>query len=222
MDFDWAVRYSEVHKVCVLFERVELRNPKRWQYRSLHGYIQEGPQCGLVALAILIEEPTKDKVKEIFEVAKAKCFTYNGEMFSVLQMAELVSGFMPNHIIELFEGCLNCDRIKQWLLKGAALLVPYDTNKDNSPGFHNGHKAHWCVISGAIETDDNFFVIARHGKARNLAIWNINDLADSNQQLFDFSPDRKLQDLEYRLPEGGIAGPLGLNNKCILIYQKNV
>lgn len=125
MEFEWALQYPEIQKICLLFARTELCNPKRWKYRSLQGYIQEGPQCGLVALAILTERTTKDQVREIFEIAKEKGFTYNGEMFSVLQMAQLVSIFMPNHIIELYEGYLKCDRIKQLLFKGAYILVPY-------------------------------------------------------------------------------------------------
>lgn len=93
----------------------------------------------------------------------------------------------------------------------------YDTNKDNSPGLHGGHKAHWAVISGGILTEDDFFVIARHGKARNVAIWKLKTLAQSNGQLLEFSPDRKLHDIKYKLPEGGISGPLGLNRRCVLI-----
>lgn len=93
----------------------------------------------------------------------------------------------------------------------------YDTNKDNSPGCHNGHKAHWALISGGIQTNNGFFVTARHGKAKNVAVWELKILAESNKQLLEFSPDRKTQNVEYRLPEGGIDGPSGLNKKCVLI-----
>lgn len=83
---------------------------------------------------------------------------------------------------------------------------------------HGGHKAHWCVISGAVDTGDEVFVLARHGKAQNVAIWPLHTLAQSNQQLLEFSPHRQLQGIDYKLPEGGIQGPLGLNNRCVLIY----
>lgn len=96
-------------------------------------------------------------------------------------------------------------------------MIRYDTDKDNSPGIHKGHKAHWCAVSGGIETEEDFFVLAKHGKARNVAIWKLKDLAESNQQLFEFSPDRKLQNIEYKLPEGGVCGPMGLNGKSVLI-----
>lgn len=93
----------------------------------------------------------------------------------------------------------------------------YDTNKDNSPGFHKGHKAHWALIHGGIQVQTGFFVTARHGKAKNVAVWDLKLLAESNKQLLEFSPDRKLQNVEYKLPEGGINGPLGLNGKSVLI-----
>lgn len=93
----------------------------------------------------------------------------------------------------------------------------YDTDKDNSPGFFKGHKAHWALINGGIQTNNGFFVTARHGKARNVAVWNLKTLAQSNKQLFEFSPDRKLHSVEYKLPEGGICGSSGLNHKSVLI-----
>lgn len=100
-------------------------------------------------------------------------------------------------------------------------LFRYDTSKDNSPGLHAGHKAHWALITGGIDTNNGFFVTARHGKARNVAVWNLEILAQSNRQLLEFSPDKKLQDVPYKLPDGGIYGSSGLNGKSVLLkYNK--
>lgn len=65
-------------------------------------------------------------------------------------------------------------------------------------------------------------MVARHGKSTYVPIWNIIQLAESNSQLLEFSPDRKLEKVEYKLPDGGIAGDLGLNNKSILIKRNNI
>ncbi|XP_066245119.1 actin maturation protease isoform X2 [Euwallacea similis] len=201
MNFTWADPYPDLHKVCTLFSRTDLVNPLKWYYTPLLGYLQNGPQCGLVALAILMEQPSKELVDTVFKYAQNMGFSHNGEIFSTNFMYSLAKEFIRDKGIEIYNGNLESQEIVDVLLNRGKLLVPYDTNKDNSPGLHGGHKAHW------------------HGKAKNVAIWNLRDLAQSNLQLFEFSPDRKLQDLEYKLPEGGIAGPLGLNSQSVLIYD---
>ncbi|XP_066138162.1 actin maturation protease isoform X1 [Euwallacea fornicatus] len=217
MDFTWALPYPDLHKICTLFSRTDLVNPLKWQYTPLLGYLQNGPQCGLVALAILMDQPSKELVDTIFKYAQNMGFSHNGEIFSTNFMYSLAKEFIRDKDIKIYNGNLESQEIVDVLLNKGKLLIPYDTNKDNSPGLHGGHKAHWCVVSGVIQTQDDVFVIARHGKAKNVAIWNLKDLAQSNLQLFEFSPDRKLQDLKYKLPEGGIAGALGLNRQSVLI-----
>lgn len=97
----------------------------------------------------------------------------------------------------------------------------YDSSKNFSPCNENGHKAHWAAVTGCIECVDNtFYVLARQGKSRHIGIWELGVLAQSNMQLEEFSPDRKLDNLEYKLPEGGIMGPKGLKSKAVLVYPK--
>lgn len=219
MSFAWAEPYPELHKMCILFGRTELLTPQKSIYQPLKIYIQNGPQCGLVALAMIIGKTTKETIDNIFQYAKEKGYTFNGEIFSANDMFTLTKKFLIKKNCQLYSGSLNSHKIKDFLLSGGLLLVPYDTDKDNSPGFYKGHKAHWCAISGAVQTLDEFYVLAKHGKAKNVGIWKLSDLAKSNEQLVEFSPDRKLQDISYKLPKGGISGPLGLNGQCILIYE---
>lgn len=75
------------------------------------------------------------------------------------------------------------------------------------------------MVSGAVDTGDEVFVLARQGKSQNVAIWPLHTLAQSNQQLLEFCPKREREKNDYKLPEGGIQGPLGLNNRCVLIYE---
>lgn len=75
------------------------------------------------------------------------------------------------------------------------------------------------MVSGAVDTGDQVFVLASHGKSQNVAIWPLETLAQSNQQLLEFSPSRQLEPIDYKLPEGGIQGCYGLNNRCVLVQQ---
>ncbi|CAG9865296.1 unnamed protein product [Phyllotreta striolata] len=219
MDFSWAESYPEVHKVCTLFQMSELSNPVKFKYRQLDQFLQDGPKCGLIALAMLAGAPTSESVQDIFESAKRLNFTYNGEMFSVLEMAELAAQHLPSDTkVQVYRGHLNNDYIKSFLLEGGVMLVPYDKAQDNSPGLCKGHKAHWAAICGCVLTENqDFYVLARHGKAKNVAVWKLKTLADSNSQLVEFSPERKLDKIEYKLPEGGINGEFGLNSQSVLI-----
>lgn len=125
MSFTWAEPYPELHKNCVLFERYELLNPLKWNYHPLQSYLQNGPQCGLVALAMLMGNPFEEMVNKIFDYAKKMEFTINGEIFSANFMSSLAEEFLMNRNIELFSGSLNEAKIKEFLLSGGYMLVPY-------------------------------------------------------------------------------------------------
>lgn len=218
--YEWANNYPEVQKICKLFNLVEVDNPIKFHYTPLPCFLQDGPQCGLVALAICSQQVSKEIVQELMDYAQNKGFTNNGEMFSAVNLQEVAQFYLKNNDVVLNEGCLDQSLVKEHLLTGGLMLVPYDTDRDFRPCLQNGHKAHWAAISGAIETDENFFVIARHGKARNIAFWRLKDLSQSNAQLNEFSPDRKYSNLTYILPENGLNGPQGISSFSILISEK--
>lgn len=74
-------------------------------------------------------------------------------------------------------------------------------------------------MTGAVECADiSFYVLARQGKSRHVGVWELGTLAESNAQLEEFSPDRKLESKDYKLPEGGIAGKKGLKCQAVLIW----
>ncbi|EFA07667.1 UPF0692 protein CG33108-like Protein [Tribolium castaneum] len=210
MNFTWAEKYPEVHKMCTLFTLTELSNPLKYSYKSLPAFLQDGPQCGLVALAIYSGNPSTASVQSLLQTAKNEGFTNNGEMFSVQNMATLAQLSLKSTCVQVYSGLLNTKEIKELLLNGANLLVPYDTDKNNSPGLLNGHKAHWAIISGAVETESDFYIIARHGKAVNVAIWKLSDLSQSNAQLNEVGTYQKQPNINFKLPQGGIQGDMGL------------
>lgn len=64
-----------------------------------------------------------------------------------------------------------------------------------------------------------FFVFARHGKTRNLALWPLSDLSRSNDNLVEFARPRGHETAEFVVPAGGLAGPMGLRQRCIVIER---
>lgn len=125
MDFAWALPYPEIYKICTLFQLNEVSNPLKYAYKSLKSIIQNGPQCGLVALAMCMENVCEETVNSIVEFAKKNHYTHNGEMFSVNEMANLTKEFLKNSYVDIFDQELNCEYIKKFLLDGGFLLVPY-------------------------------------------------------------------------------------------------
>lgn len=126
MDFSWAQSYPDLHKICTLFQMTELVNPIKFKYKMLQQFLQDGPQCGLIALAMCIGNPTKESVEKLYVSAKNHSFTYNGEMFSVREMADLAKEHLPSETeIEVHNGSLDSDFIQTFLLNGGIMLVPY-------------------------------------------------------------------------------------------------
>lgn len=124
MDYIWAQQFPELHKILTLFQLTHLSNPIKFRYKSIPSMLQDGPQCGLVALAMCMSENQNETLKPIYELAKQENFTYNGEIFSVHYMASLAKAFLKCKI-DVFEGELNCSTIADFLLDGGLILVPY-------------------------------------------------------------------------------------------------
>ncbi|KAB0805255.1 hypothetical protein PPYR_02225 [Photinus pyralis] len=222
MQFEWALKYPELYNFCLKFNLSELNDPIEVSYTNLEGILQEGPQCGLVALAICMRKPTKDTVEKLLTDARNSGYTYNGELFSAAEFLNLVQKHLPENEVSLYSGFLDSNHVISFLLKGGLMLVPYDCDKNHTPCNLNGHKAHWAAIIGVIVTSTVNFVIAKHGKSKNLAVWNIRDLAESNSQLVEFSEDRKLSNVKYKLPINGIGEENGLKCKSIWIAPTRV
>jgi len=60
-------------------------------------------------------------------------------------------------------------------------------------------------------------VLARHGKTRNLAVWSLSALSESNANLVEFAQPKGYPDCTFLLPPGGLDGSLGLNKRAILV-----
>ncbi|XP_023444690.1 actin maturation protease isoform X1 [Dasypus novemcinctus] len=120
---------------------------------DLPSLIQEGPQCGLVALwmaGTLLVPPGGIPLESLVQVAKERGYTAQGEMFSVADMGKLAQEVLGCQA-ELLCGGLgspNRDRVLQHLIAGQPLLIPYDEDFNHEPCQRRGHKAHWAVSAG--------------------------------------------------------------------------
>ncbi|MBN3319095.1 CS054 protein, partial [Atractosteus spatula] len=117
--------------------------------------IQDGPQCGLVALWMaghLLQMPTPLPLEQIVARALGRGYTAQGEMFSAQAMA-LLAEELYGCVAELLSGGLrgeNETRVIGHLAAGQPLLVPYDEDFNHEPCLRNGQRAHWAVVSGVL------------------------------------------------------------------------
>ncbi|XP_056394523.1 actin maturation protease [Hyla sarda] len=129
----------------------------KWLLYNQHipSLIQEGPQCGLVALWMaggILSSKQEVTLDHIVQVATTRGYTIHGEMFSADNMSGLA--------VEVF-GC-DCDllkggmegenrqRILGHLTAGLPVLIPYDEDFNHEPCQRDGHRAHWAVVSGVL------------------------------------------------------------------------
>lgn len=117
--------------------------------------IQDGPQCGLVALwmAAHLRQPVlRVDMETIVETALKRSYTAQGEMFSARDMA-LLAEEVCSCKTELLRGGIsgdNASTIIAHMCDGKPVLIPYDGDFNHEPCQHGGHKAHWAVASGVL------------------------------------------------------------------------
>ncbi|XP_062274892.1 actin maturation protease [Scomber scombrus] len=117
--------------------------------------IQDGPQCGLVALwmaAHLRQPQLSIDMDTIVQTALSRGYTAQGEMFSANNMA-LLAEEVCGCKAELLSGGLsgkNAETIIRHLWGRQPVLIPYDEDYNHEPCQRSGHRAHWAVASGVL------------------------------------------------------------------------
>jgi len=142
--------------------------------------LQEGPQCGIVALAMSGSENVL--VQEVQDLAKSKGFTNKGEMFSVENMAELAKSVFNNKVsIEPIKKIIDSRWLVECFSSKKTLLVPYDCGHNHAPAEFRGKKAHWGLLTGImVPLTDLAFSNLSIEKTQS----NIHILGPNNKQLF--------------------------------------
>ncbi|KAK3917291.1 UPF0692 protein C19orf54 [Frankliniella fusca] len=188
-------------------------------YQYLPSILQEGPQCGLVALAMAAAITRSSiSVQVLLSEAQSRGFSYQGEMFSVDDMASLAQATLPGVSVKIIDGLQdNRDTVVHSLAQGAILLVPYDADRNHEPCCRKGHKAHWAAVCGALVCSNRCLLAARQGKSRRLMLWDYGQLTESNNNLIEFSPERGEDSSKYLLPPGGVRA--GLCGRALILQQ---
>uniref|UniRef100_A0A3Q2NZV6 Actin maturation protease n=1 Tax=Fundulus heteroclitus TaxID=8078 RepID=A0A3Q2NZV6_FUNHE len=146
-------------EACLLLRQRESCFRQDLQWLLVNAYvpsrIQDGPQCGLVALwmAAHLRRPqlTVD-METVVQTAVRRGYTAQGEMFSAHNMA-LLAGELCACKAELLSGGLsggNAAAIVNHLWSGQPVLIPYDEDFNHEPCQRDGHRAHWAVASGVL------------------------------------------------------------------------
>ncbi|XP_019659843.1 UPF0692 protein C19orf54 homolog isoform X3 [Ailuropoda melanoleuca] len=122
---------------------------------DLPSLIQEGPQCGLVALwmaGTLLAPPSGVPLERLVQMAMERGYTAQGEMFSVADMGKLAREALGCQAEQLCGGLggPNRTRVLQHLVSGHPLLIPYDEDFNHEPCQRKGYKAHWAVSTGVL------------------------------------------------------------------------
>uniref|UniRef100_X2B042 Actin maturation protease n=1 Tax=Capitella teleta TaxID=283909 RepID=X2B042_CAPTE len=115
--------------------------------------IQEGPQCGLVALVMasqVLNHPAS--IDTLFSKAKELNYTEQGEMFSADDLVSLASLTLKcnGYVIASEDLKTKTQAILNALIKNHVVLIPYDRDCNNEPCLKEGRKAHWAIITGFL------------------------------------------------------------------------
>ncbi|XP_071962039.1 actin maturation protease-like [Antedon mediterranea] len=121
-------------------------------YTPVTAVLQNGPQCGIVALCMASQLlcPQVLTPDIVFDTAKLHKFTTYGEIFSVKTMCKLASILMDCEAIQLPDGLDDFETVFKHLDDGCPILVPYDKDESTAPCCRNGNKAHWAVVLGYL------------------------------------------------------------------------
>ncbi|KAL4647363.1 hypothetical protein GN956_G7919 [Arapaima gigas] len=133
------------------------RKDLRWVLfnKYVPSLIQDGPQCGLVALWMasqLLKSPAELSMERIVNVAVKRGYTAQGEIFSARDMAALAEETCGCRAVQLTGGMngANIHPIIKHLASGKPILIPYDEDFNHEPCQRRGHRAHWAVASGIL------------------------------------------------------------------------
>ncbi|XP_069500557.1 actin maturation protease [Ambystoma mexicanum] len=150
-----AERPEDIRKL-LKNRRDSFRRELQWLlfHSPLPSLIQEGPQCGLVALwmaGALLKPEDAVSLDTIVHVARERGYTAQGEMFSAASMVHLAREVFRCRADLLDDGmAVNRGKILRHLTSGRPVLVPYDEDCNHEPCSRGGHRAHWAALSGVL------------------------------------------------------------------------
>ena len=92
----------------------------------------------------------EQELESLLKMAQSKRFSCQGEMYSAENLAKLAKEFYGVECLVKSDGFEDDNFVISEVLKGHAVLVPYDADKNHEPCLENGHRAHWTLITGQL------------------------------------------------------------------------
>lgn len=169
--------YTEARLLLSQRER-SFRTDLQWILMNTYvpSLIQDGPQCGLVALwmAAQLRQPQMNiQLDTVTQTAVDRGYTVQGEMFSAQNMALLAEEVCCCKA-ELLSGGLrdkNAMSIIKHLWDRQPVLIPYDEDFNHAPCTRSGQKAHWAVASGILLGFDQGSLDTQHAQPDSSLPW---------------------------------------------------
>ncbi|XP_016277726.2 actin maturation protease isoform X2 [Monodelphis domestica] len=213
-------------KRLLMLQKDRFRSDLKWILfcSDVPSLIQEGPQCGLVALWMagsLLALPQEVPLEKIVAVALERGYTAQGEMFSAANMARLAEEVFGCQV-ELLSGGLgepNQSHVFQHLISGCPLLVPYPSGLllgVPSPTLSSSYKED-SELKGLFypasdkppllpeDPPEATYLLSKQGKSWHYQLWDYEQLRESNLQLTDLAPVRTTDGKVYVVPAGGVS-----------------
>lgn len=178
--------------------------------RNVPSRLQDGVTCGLVCLLCagdyLLLESHGRTCDELLKEAIERGYSLAGEMFDARNVAALCESFFGLRAVVSEKGAWTVDEVAKHICSGGLCLVPYDCDRNFSPGMFRGSKSHWAVVVGFVVADgsgegDKVKIMERNSsveppdtniildliciqpKSKRLAVWKSESVRDSNAQL---------------------------------------
>ncbi len=123
-------------------------------------------RCGLSAVSMAAEllrtqrsdkttlsikqEKYEEELDNLLTMARSKGFSLQGEMYSAENLAQLAQEFFGLGCRVISDGFVDRHFVISELLKGSAVLVPYDADRNHKPCLEKGQKAHWALLTGQL------------------------------------------------------------------------
>ena len=97
------------------------------------------------------QEQHTEELDNLLCIARSNGYSHQGEMYSAENLGQLAREAYGLACQVTSYGFDNHHFVVSELLKGSAVLVPYDADKNHKPCLENGHKAHWALLTGQLE-----------------------------------------------------------------------
>ncbi|CAF0904360.1 unnamed protein product [Adineta steineri] len=188
------------------FGRDKMKKYELIVYKPIEPILQDGPQCGIVALAMAMNiNSCNTTVQNIFNKAKELLYTIQGELFDARIIPDLCKQF---NLTATLHRWTNITDVIDCLKSHHVCLIPYDSDANHEPCLKKGHKAHWLLVHGYLKeittctSNENDLVLVQHGKSKFVGAFSILDLFRSNGQLLEVDPKRR-NESDYYVPQDG-------------------